>query len=122
MDRNLRIKTDIPQFSRKDRKLETVCQFSIGQIIHHLRFNYIGAIIDVDASFQGTEEWYLEMARSKPPQDKPWYHVLVDQSTSMTYVAERNLEAEPSPHPIRHPLIDQYFSRFERGRYLVDVS
>ena len=102
--------------------METVCQFSIGQIIHHLRFDYIGVIIDVDASFQGTEEWYLEMARSKPPQDKPWYHVLVDQSASMTYVAERNLEAEPSPRPIQHPLIDQYFSRFEIGRYLVDVS
>ena len=46
------------------------------------------------------------MARSKPPRDKPWYHVLVDQSSSMTYIAERNLEVEPSPRPIQYPLID----------------
>ena len=78
--------------------------------------------MDVDATFQGTEEWYSEMAKSKPPQDKPWYHVLVDQSFTMTYVAERNLEADPSPKPINHPLLDQYFSRFEEGSYQVEVS
>ena len=68
------------------------CKFSIGQIIHHLKFDYRGVIIDVDSNFQGSEEWYLEMAKSNPPRDKPWYHVLVDQTSSVTYVAERNLE------------------------------
>ena len=40
-----------------------------------------------------------------PPKDEPWYHVLVDGSTQMTYVAERNLEADPDPGPIQHPLL-----------------
>ena len=102
--------------------MDTTCKYSIGQIIHHLRFDYRGVIVDVDATFQGTEEWYREMAKSKPPRDKPWYHVLVDQSFTMTYVAERNLEADPSPKPINHPLIDQYFNRFEKGSYQVEVS
>ena len=102
--------------------MDTTCKYSIGQIIHHLRFDYRGVIADVDATFQGTEEWYREMAKSKPPREKPWYHVLVDQSFTMTYVAERNLEADPSPKPINHPLIDQYFNRFEKGSYQVDVS
>ena len=102
--------------------MDTTCKYSIGQIIHHLRFDYRGVIVDVDAIFQGTEEWYREMAKSKPPRDKPWYHVLVDQSFTMTYVAERNLEADPSPKPINHPLIDQYFNRFEKGSYQVEVS
>ena len=102
--------------------MDTTCKYSVGQIIHHLMFDYRGVIVDVDATFQGTEEWYSEMAKSKPPQDKPWYHVLVDQSFTMTYVAERNLEADPSPKPINHPLVDQYFSRFEKGSYQVEVS
>ena len=102
--------------------MDTTCKYSVGQIIHHLRFDYRGVIVDVDATFQGTEEWYLEMAKSKPPQDKPWYHVLVDQSLTMTYVAERNLEADTSPKPITHPLVDQYFNRFEKGSYQVEVS
>ena len=102
--------------------MDITCKYSVGQIIHHLRFEYRGVIVDVDATFQGTEEWYREMAKSKPPRDKPWYHVLVDQSFTMTYVAERNLEADPSPKPINHPLIDQYFNRFEKGSYQVEVS
>ena len=62
------------------------------------------------------------MAKSNPPKDKPWYHVLVNKSTTTTYVAEQNLEEDSSKQPILHPLVDVYFSRFEEGRYLVDVS
>ena len=102
--------------------MDTICKFSIGQIIHHLLFDYGGVIIDIDANFQGTERWYREMAKSAPPRDKPWYHVLVDQSNSVTYVAERNLEEESSPKPIKHPLINQFFKGFENGSYKVDLS
>ena len=100
--------------------MDTVCKFSIGQIIHHLRFDYRGVIIDVDADFQGSEEWYREMAKSKPPKNKPWYHVLVNKSNTVTYVAEQNLEEELSPRPIQHPLVKEYFSRFEDGSYQTD--
>ena len=105
-----------------DTPLKSKAQFRLGQIVYHSKFRYRGVIVDADPFFQGTEEWYSEMAKSKPPQDKPWYHVLVDQSFTMTYVAERNLEADPSPKPINHPLLDQYFSRFEEGSYQVEVS
>ena len=40
--------------------MDTTCKYSLGQIIHHLRFDYRGVIVDVDATFQGTEEWYQE--------------------------------------------------------------
>ncbi|GIT03660.1 MAG: hypothetical protein CM1200mP28_09190 [Deltaproteobacteria bacterium] len=33
----------------------------------------------------------------------------------MTYVAERNLEADPSPKPINHPLVDQYFTDLKKA-------
>ena len=102
--------------------MDTICKFSIGQIIHHLLFDYHGVIIDIDANFQGKETWYREMAKSTPPRDKPWYHILVDQSNSVTYVAEKNLEEEPSPKPIKHPLINKYFRGFENGSYKVDLS
>ncbi|HCP35495.1 MAG TPA: heat shock protein HspQ, partial [Deltaproteobacteria bacterium] len=51
-----------------------------------------------------------------------WYHVLVDQSASMTYVAERNLEADGSQAPIEHPLVDQYFNQFKNGKYFLQLS
>ena len=102
--------------------MDSNCKFSIGDIIHHLRFDYRGVIYDVDATFQGTEEWYNLMAKSKPPRDQPWYHVLVDQSASMTYVAERNLEADSSSTPIAPPLVAQYFSQFKNGKYILQLS
>ena len=95
----------------------TLPRFFIGQLVHHNRFDYRGVIIDVDAEFAGTEEWYQQVALSRPPKDKPWYHVLVHDSTQITYVAERHLEQDSSTQPINHPGIDLYFDGFENGVY-----
>lgn len=92
--------------------------FSVGQIVHHLRFDYRGVIIDVDPIFQGTDDWYEQMARSCPPKDEPWYHVLVDGQGMQTYVAERNLEADRSFSPIDHPEIPQYFEDVTDAGYI----
>ncbi len=93
-------------------------RFGIGQVVSHLRFEYRGVIVDVDASYQGTEEWYHEVARSRPPRDRPWYHVLVHEADHTTYVAERHLALDESAEPIQHPLLGRYFDSFEDGRYI----
>lgn len=95
----------------------TRTKFSVGQLIQHQLFGYRGVIFDVDRNFQGSDEWYDAVARSRPPKDKPWYHVLVHGEVHSTYVAERNLEADQSGDPIDHPLIKQVFSSFEGGIY-----
>ncbi len=92
-------------------------KFAIGQLVSHKLFDYRGVIVDVDPFFQGTDEWYEQMARSRPPKDKPWYRVLVDKATHETYVAERNLEPDDSDQPIHHPLIDVFFIGFSDGCY-----
>ncbi len=97
---------------------ETQCQFSVGQLVRHLRFGYRGVIFDVDPIFQGSDEWYEKMARSRPPKEKPWYHVLVHGAAHTTYVAERNLESDLSATPIEHPLLTQLFDKFEDGQYI----
>lgn len=95
-------------------------RFSVGELIQHRLFGYRGVVVDVDPTFQATEEWYETVARSRPPKDKPWYHVLVHGGLHTTYVAERNLEPDALAAPIEHPLLDAFFSRFENGRYLSD--
>lgn len=92
-------------------------KFSVGEVIHHRLFDYRGVIVDVDRNFQGTEEWYQSVARSNPPKDKPWYHVLVDKQHHSTYVAEQNLEQDDSDSPITHPMLQHFFSKFEHGKY-----
>ncbi len=92
-------------------------KFGVGDLVHHRRFGYRGVVFDVDPTFQGTDEWYEEMARSRPPKDAPWYHVLVHEASHTTYVAERNLEPDDSDAPVRHPLVEHFFDEFDGGRY-----
>ena len=92
-------------------------KFSVGEIIHHRRFDYRGVIADVDPVFQGTEEWYETGATSNPPKDAPWYHVLVHGGEHMTYVVERNLENDDDGGLIVHPLLSHFFGDHRDGRY-----
>ena len=96
--------------------------FHIGQLVRHLKFGYRGVVYDIGPEFSGTEAWYAAMARSLPPKDKPWYHVLVDSQRHTTYVAERHLTADETGAPIIHPLLDSLFSGFEDGRYKRKIS
>lgn len=96
---------------------ETRSHWGVGQVVIHLKFGYRGVIFDVDSTFEGTPEWYEQVARSRPPKDRPWYHVLVDESDQVTYVAERHLEADPSGKPVRHPLLERFFEGFGDGLY-----
>jgi len=92
--------------------------YSVGQIVHHRMFGYRGVVIDVDDSFQGTPEWYEAVALSRPPKDRPWYHVLVHGSNMRTYVAERNLEAAGDTSPVENPLVGLYFGGWRGGRHV----
>jgi heat shock protein HspQ len=92
-------------------------KFQVGQIIHHKLFEYVGVVFDVDPTFQGTDEWYRQVARSRPPKDKPWYHVLVNEAAHTTYVAEQNLEPAETPQRIVHPFADRLFHEFDGERY-----
>lgn len=87
----------------------TEAKFSVGQMVRHSLFEYRGVIFDVDATFQGTDEWYEKVAETQPPRDRPWYHVLVHGADHTTYVAERNLEADASDEAVEHPLIQRLF-------------
>ncbi|MCG8417417.1 MAG: heat shock protein HspQ [Proteobacteria bacterium] len=97
-----------------------MAKFQSGQIVHHKRFGYRGVVVSVDQTFQGTEEWYQQVARSRPPKDNPWYHVLVHDSNAETYVAERHLELDESEEPIEHPLVSMFFDELRDGRYIRD--
>jgi heat shock protein HspQ len=98
----------------------TKARFAVGDLIHHRLFDYRGVIVDVDPGFQASDEWYEAVAKSRPPKDKPWYHVLVHEAAHTTYVAERNLEPDESTSPIVHPMTDQFFTGFENGKYVSD--
>ena len=92
-------------------------KFQPGQVIQHKLFDYHGVVVSTDQTFQLTEQWYEEVARSRPPKDQPWYHVLVHGAGQTTYVAEQNLELCPHGKPVEHPLLDRFFDKFSDGFY-----
>lgn len=71
-------------------------KYCIGQLIQHKLFDYRGIILGVDLEFKSTDEWYEMVAKSRPPKNEPWYHVLVHQKGHQTYVAEQNLQLDPA--------------------------
>jgi len=92
-------------------------QFTIGEIVHHRKYDYRGVIVDVDPAFNASPEWYEQMAVSRPPKDRPWYHVLVDGAGHSTYVAEQHLEPDVRGEQVAHPALGEFFDRFSEGRY-----
>jgi len=74
--------------------MSETARFAVGDLVHHKLFGYRGVVVDVDARFMLSDEWYENVARSRPPKDNPWYHLLVHNATHNTYVAERNLQAD----------------------------
>ena len=97
--------------------MEHKAKFFVGQIVHHKKSDYRGVVFDVDATFQGTDEWYEVVARSRPPKHMPWYHVLVDGAERTTYVAERHLESDARGEPITYSLVAELCGEFQEGRY-----
>lgn len=92
---------------------------NVGRIVHHKLFDYRGVIVDVDPCFQNSDQWYNLMARSKPAKEQPWYHVLVDNTDFITYVAEQNLDADQDQlSPIHHPDVKNYFEPKHTGAYI----
>lgn len=98
---------------------EYFLKYSIGQLIEHKKLTYRGVVYDADAQFSGSDEWCQVVALSRTPKDAPWYHVLVEGGNATTYVAERKLQASHNFTPIRHSLINVYFSDFKKERYIL---
>jgi heat shock protein HspQ len=95
----------------------SLSKFYIGQVVYHSLFDYRGVIVDVDPSYQKDVTWYERMARTRPPKDKPWYQILVHDSQSESYVAERNLRVDETLKPVDNPNLHKYFKSFSNGQY-----
>ena len=90
--------------------------FEPGQLVRHRRYGYRGVVVDRDDFCQADEEWYSKN-QTQPDRDQPWYHVLVDGTSTCTYAASENLVADASGLPIAHQLLPHFFTAFKDGSY-----
>ena len=87
-------------------------KFEPGEVINHIRYGYRGVIVEFDLSCQAPEHWYLAN-QTQPDRDQPWYHVLVDGSQQVTYVAESNLKHDQTGEPVVHGMLNLFFSGYD---------
>jgi len=100
----------------KTKKLNP--KFMIGQIIHHKKYNYRGVIAAWDKECLADEDWYNKN-KTSPDRNQPWYHILVDDGGSTTYVAQENLKLHDNKSAVSHVLLDKVFAYFYKGRYFI---
>lgn len=93
-------------------------EYNIGQVIFHKHYNFRGVIVDVDAEFSADDEWYNINAKNHPPKDRPWYHVLVDDGTSIAYVSEQNISSDLSDLEVHNPLLLDLLGTNDAGEYI----
>ena len=102
-----------------DTDLRTA-KFRIGQVVKHRIFAFRGVIFDVDPTFSNTEEWYLSIPEDiRPRKDQPFYHLFAENAETeyVAYVSEQNLLPDTSGEPVRHPQVDEIFTRTDAGDY-----
>ena len=95
-------------------------RFQIGQVVRHRVYPFRGVIFDVDPTFSNTEEWYESIPQDvRPAKDQPYYHLLAENAETeyVAYVSEQNLLPDNSGEPVRHPQVDEIFTRTDAGDY-----
>jgi len=92
-------------------------KFEVGQLVKHRRYGYRGVVVAFDQTCRAPEDWYRSN-RTQPDRNQPWYHVLVDQSDTVTYAAQSSLLADDDVAEVDHPLTEMFFNDFVEGRYV----
>lgn len=96
--------------------------FGIGEVVRHRMFDIRGVIFDVDPVFANSDEWYDAIPEKiRPAKDQPFYHLLAenDDSSYVAYVSQQNLLHDDSDEPVEHPAIDDLFTGYADGRYML---
>ncbi len=99
-----------------------IARFQIGDIVRHRVYTFRGVIFDVDPEFANTEEWWQSIPEDvRPHKDQPFYHLLAenDETSYIAYVSEQNLLMDESGTPVSHPLVGDFFTGREDGRYII---
>ncbi len=102
-----------------------IAKFGLGQVVKHRKYAFRGIVYDVDPVFSNTDEWWEAIPEDvRPHKDQPFYHLYAenDDTEYVAYVSEQNLQADTSDEPIRHPQVDEMFTRARGGGYQMKLG
>lgn len=96
--------------------MNKLAQFNIGDLVIHKHSRYRAIIVDVDPLFQASGRYNPQASKREFAARHPWYRLLVDDSSQITYVEESMLVPDTSRLPITNPHIGFYLKK-QKGRY-----
>ena len=96
--------------------MDKIAQFNIGDFVIHKHSHYRAIVVDVDPLFQASGRYNPQAVKREFATRSPWYRLLVDDSSQMTYVEECMLIADKSQLPINNPHISAYLKE-AKGQY-----
>lgn len=100
--------------------MDKIAKFNIGDLVIHKRIRYRAIVVDVDPLFQASGNYNPQADKHDFATRNPWYRLLVDDSSQMTYVEECMLVADPSKQPINNPNLHDYLK--EHGGIFLSAS
>jgi heat shock protein HspQ len=90
-------------------------KFNIGDVVLHKQQGYRAVIVDIDPLFQASGRYNPQACQREFAHKNPWYRLLVDKTSQMTYVEESllllDMNALKTPTKIKNPLLKQYKDR-----------
>jgi len=96
--------------------MDKIAQFNIGDLVIHKQIRYRAIVVDVDPIFQASGRYNPQAQHREFATRNPWYRLLIDDSSQMTYVEESMLIADTSELPINNPHIGNYLCK-QKGLY-----
>ncbi len=95
--------------------MNKTAKFNIGDVVVHTHQGYRAIVVDIDPLFQASGRYNPQACKRDFAQRNPWYRLLVDGSSQVTYVEECLLENDTSGQEINNPNLDSYLVK--RGGY-----
>jgi|SRR5665647_1508897 len=96
-------------------------KFNIGDVVVHKRQGYRAIVVDIDPLFQASGRYNPQVCKHDFSTRNPWYRLLVDESSQVTYVEECLLVTDDSQEAINNPNIECYLIK-KQGQYQTNSS
>lgn len=88
--------------------MDKTAKYNIGDVVIHTHHGYRAIIVDIDPLFQASGRHNPQALKHNFSNRNPWYRLLVDESSQMTYVEEPFLTLDECHEQIDNPNIHDY--------------
>jgi heat shock protein HspQ len=95
---------------------QKTAKFNIGDWVRHSRQNYRAVIVDVDPIFQASGQFNPQALVRDFATRNPWYRLLVDGCSQITYVEECLLLPDVYGGVVDNPNVTLYLKQ-QNGHY-----